>query len=168
LVISAGVEPPTVLRVDKESFTGTDIFISWYRKYFGRSITGSGLGGPDTNFIAVIKHQTIWATILKDCVVILILVELDASVEAGAVLWMAVVALPGALQDSLRVFPDALDLSLTVYDPHNPEGGDMETLCRCHGHKVLRCCQQVLLQTCHNQLPWLPLQICDDASNGVQ
>ena len=35
LVIPAGVEPPAVLRVDKESFTGTDIFISWYGEYFG-------------------------------------------------------------------------------------------------------------------------------------
>lgn len=81
---------------------------------------------------------------------------------------MSVVALTGALKDCLGVLSDALDPTLTVHDADNPEGGDMEALCRSHRDKVLGSRQEVLLQTRHNQLPRLPLQIRDDCSNGVQ
>ena len=44
----------------------------------------------------------------------------------------------------------------------------MKALRRSHGDKVLGSGEQVLLQTCHNQLTRLPLQIRDDCSDGVQ
>ena len=43
VVVPACIEPSTVFRINEESFAGTDVFIAWYRKYFGRSITGGGL-----------------------------------------------------------------------------------------------------------------------------
>lgn len=81
---------------------------------------------------------------------------------------MSVVALTAALKDCLGVLSDALDPTLTVHDADNPEGGDMEALCRSHGDKVLGSREQILLQTRHNQLPRLPLQIRDHCSDGVQ
>ena len=34
MVVSACIEPSAVFRIHKESFTRTDVFIAWYRKYF--------------------------------------------------------------------------------------------------------------------------------------
>jgi hypothetical protein len=73
------------------------------------------------------------------------LVELDTAIEARAILWMSVVALTGALKDCLGVLSDALDPTLTVHDADNPEGGNMEALCRSHGDKVLGSREQILL-----------------------
>ena len=97
LVVSAGVEPSAVLWIDKEAFTGTDVFILGDGEDLRGSITRRGLGGPHADFIAIIKHKTIRATILENCVVIFVLIELDTAVEPGTVFWMPVVALARAL-----------------------------------------------------------------------
>ena len=75
----------------------------------------------------VIKDETLWTPIFKDGVVILILIELHAPVEPAAVLGVAVVSLSAALQHSLRILPDALDLTLSVNYPHDAEWWNMQT-----------------------------------------
>ena len=120
VVVPACIEPSTVLRINKESFSGTNVFIARDREYFGRSITRGCLGGIDAHFVAVVEYQAVWAAVLKDGVVILVLVELDTAVEARAVFWMSVVTLTRTLKDGLGVLSDALDSALTVHDADNP------------------------------------------------
>ena len=119
-VVPASVEPPAVFRINKESFSGTNVFIARDREYFGRSITRGCLGGIDAHFVAVVEYQAVWAAVLKDGVVILVLVELDTAIEARAILWMSVVTLTRTLKDGLGVLSDALDSALTVHDSDNP------------------------------------------------
>jgi hypothetical protein len=125
VVIPAGIEPSTVFRVNEESFTGTHVFVFRDREYFRGAVTRGSLGWPHAHFVPVVEDKSVRTAVLKDCVVILILVELDASVEAGAVLRVPVVALPGAFEDRLRVLSYALYLTLTVDNANNP--GDNES-----------------------------------------
>ena len=120
VVVPACIEPSTVLRINKESFSGTNVFIARDREYFGRSITRGCLGGIDAHFVAVVEYQAVWAAVLKDGVVILVLVELDTAIEARAIFWVSVVTLTRTLKDGLRVLSDALDSALTVHDADNP------------------------------------------------
>jgi len=96
IVVQAGKEPPAVFRVNKITFLAAYIGIPGNRPDFRAAIARSSLSRPDTNFPSVIKDQSIGASIFKDGVVIFILVELDTSVELGAILRMSIVSLPGA------------------------------------------------------------------------
>lgn len=70
----------------------------------------------------VIEDKALRTSIFKDCIIIFVLVELDASVEPAAVLGMAIVTLSGAFQDGFSILSDALNLTLSIYNPHNSEG----------------------------------------------
>ena len=104
-MVTTGKKPATILWVHKESLTGTDVVVARDGKDLGGAVTRGGLGWPDAHLPAVVEHEAVGAAVLKDGVVVLVLVELYAAVEAGAVLGVAVVALPRALQHSLRVLP---------------------------------------------------------------
>lgn len=48
---------------------------------FAGTVARGGLRGPDAHFPAVVENQTVGAAVLEDGVVILVLVELHATVE---------------------------------------------------------------------------------------
>ena len=74
LVIEASVEPATVLRVNKISFGGANVRIPGHGSDFGRSVTRSGLRGPNTNFPTFVEDKSGRTSVLKDGVIVLVLI----------------------------------------------------------------------------------------------
>ena len=167
-MVKTSKEPSTVLRVYEESLSWTLVVLLGYREYLRGAVTGSGLGWPHTNLPPVVEDETLRAAVLEDGVVVLVLVELDAPVEPGAVLGVAVVSLPRALQHCLGVLSDALDLTLPVHDPDDPEGGDVDAPRGGDGDDILGSGEEVLLEAGHNQLARFPLQTGHDLPQGPQ
>ena len=167
-MVKTSKEPSTVLRVYEESLSWTLVVLLGYREYLRGAVTGRCLGWPHTNLPPVVEDETFWAAVLEDGVVVLVLVELDAPVEPGAILWVSVVALPGTLQDRLGVLSDALYLALPVHDPHDSEGGDVNAVSRGDGDDVLSGGKKILLQTGHYKLPGLPLEVGGDVRERVE
>ena len=167
-MVKTSKEPSTVLRVYEESLSWTLVVLLGYREYLRGAVTGSGLGWPHTNLPPVVEDETLGAAVLEDGVVVLVLVELDAPVEPGAVLGVAIVALSGALQHSLGVLPDALYLTLPVHDADDPEGGDVDAPRGGDGDDVLGGGEEVLLQTGDDKLPGFPLETGHDVPQCVK
>ena len=161
-------EPSAVLRVYEESLAWALVVLLRNGEDLGGSVTGRGLGWPHADLPAVVEDETLRAAVLEDGVVVLVLVELDAPVEPGAVLRVPVVALPGTLQHRLGVLSDALDLTFPVHDPHDPEGRDADALGRGDGDDVLGGGEKVLLETGDDELPGLPLQVLGDVPESAE
>jgi hypothetical protein len=81
-VVAARKEPAAILGVDKEALPGTDVVVARDGEDLGGAVAGRRLGRPDANLPAVVKDEAIGAAVLKDGVIVLVLVELDAAVEA--------------------------------------------------------------------------------------
>ena len=84
-VVHTGVEPPAILRVLEVAFAWADVGALRDGSDLRGAVAGRGLGGPHTNFPSLVKDQATWATVLKDRVVILQLVELHTSVIPNAI-----------------------------------------------------------------------------------
>ena len=167
-MVKACKEPSAVLGVHEESLAGALVVLFRDGENLRGSVTRGGLGRPHTNLPPVVEDEALWTAVLEDGVVVLVLVELDAPVEPGAILWVSVVALPGTLQDRLGVLSDALYLALPVHDPHDSEGGDVNAVSRGDGDDVLSGGKKILLQTGYYKLPGLPLEVGGDVRERVE
>ena len=156
-VVQAGKEPPAVFRVDKVTFSWTDIWTLRDWPDLRGSITWSSLGWPDTYLPTFIKDEASWTSVFKNGVVVFELVELDTSVELGAVFWIPVVSLASTSEGSLGVLSQAGNLSFSVNNPDNPEWRNTDSWGQDWNH-ILSSCNQILLQTVDNQLPGSPVQ----------
>lgn len=80
-MVKTGKEPAAVFGVDKVSLGRTAVVIARNWEDLGRAVARSGLRRPDTDFPSVVKDQSGWTDVLEDGIIVLVLVELDTTVE---------------------------------------------------------------------------------------
>ena len=82
IVITAGKEPATVFRINKEALSWAHILLLGDRENLGATIARSCLGRPNTHLPPVVEDKASGTAVLEDGVVVLILVEFDTTVES--------------------------------------------------------------------------------------